>query len=158
MGDKRRIIEALRAALAEELAVVRAAAASAREGATHEDAQPENEYDTRALEQSYLAGAQTARAEVLAGALKQVEGLSAQPWDRPIGPGACVEVEDEDEAVRRYFLCDVAGGTRLDVDAERWWVLTPSSPLGRRLVGRSIGDVVEAVGRDGAELTITHVF
>lgn len=142
--DKAALFEALRAQLAAELDIVKAAADAAREGATHEEAKPENEYDTRALEQSYLAGAQTARADALAAALASLE-LFRPPHltdDDPIRVGAAVVVDDGDKP-KRYLLCDVGGGTKIDVDGDRWWVLTPSAPLGRALVGRRVGDVVE---------------
>jgi len=142
--DKGRIIDALLERLHEELSVLRAAAAAAREGATHEDAKPENEYDTRALEQSYLAGAQAARVEVLQASVDVVERSS----DAPQPPGASISVGvavivDDGEGERRYYLCEVAGGTKLEVDGESWFVLTPSSPLGRKLIGRRVGDVIE---------------
>ena len=137
----------------------RAAAAAAREGATHEEAKPENEYDTRGLEQSYLAGAQTARVEQLAEALRGLDDLEAPALgeDDPIRLGAAVVVDDG-AGERRYLLCPVGGGTKLEVNGELWLVLTPSSPLGRRLVGRRVGDVVEHLARGrGTELEIVAV-
>ncbi len=146
--DKALLFAALRDRLKEELAAVQAAAAAAREGATHEEAKPENEYDTRALEQSYLAGAQTARAEALAGAVQALERFRSPSLNEndPIRVGAAV-VADEDGKTRRYLLCEVGGGTKLDYEGERWWVLTPSSPLGRSLIGRRLGDEVQRIVR-----------
>lgn len=157
--DKARIVEALRTALTAELDVLRAAAAAAREGATHEEAKPENEYDTRALEQSYLAGAQAARVEVLEAALAHVYALNppALGGDDPCQPGACVVVDDG-EAERRYFICEVGGGTKLEVDGETWRVLTPGSPLGAALLHKRTGDVVEhAVRGELVELELTQI-
>lgn len=142
--DKAPLFAALRAELTRELAAVQAAAADAREGATHEEAKPENEYDTRALEQSYLAGAQAARAEQLATAVTTLELFQPPSLgeDDPIRVGAAVIVEEGDQT-RRYLLCDVGGGTKLEIDGARWWVLTPSAPLGRALIGKRAGDVIE---------------
>lgn len=142
--DKASILDALRAKLAEELEIIRAAAFAAIEGATHEEAKAENEYDTRGLEQSYLAGAQTARAEALAAAIASLETFCppALGEDDPIGVGACVTVDDG-EAKKQYLLCEVGGGTKLEVHGSSLWVLTPQSPLGRRLMGRRVGDLVE---------------
>lgn len=146
--NKDRLVAALREKLTEELAILRAAAAAAREGATHEDAKAENEYDTRALEQSYLAGAQTARADALAAALGSLEGFRPLPLEAgaPASLGACVVVDDG-ETERRYFLCEVGGGTRLEVDGVSWVVLTPGSPLGQSLLGRQVGDFAEHITR-----------
>ncbi len=148
MVDKAPLFAALLARLNQELRAVQASAQSALEGATHEEAKPENEYDTRALEQSYLAGAQAARAEALAQAVTTLElfrppRLSA---DDPVRVGAAVVVHDG-EHTKRYLLCDVGGGTRIDVDGYRWWVLTPSSPLGRAVIGHRVGDLIEHRGR-----------
>ena len=149
--DKRKIVAALRAALAAELEVVRAAAAAAREGATHEEAKPENEYDTRALEQSYLAGAQAARAEALEAALAHAAAKNPPSFgeDDRCQLGAGVVVHDG-EAERRYFICEVGGGTKLEVDGASWRVLTPGSPLGAALLQKRVGDVVEQVIRGEA--------
>lgn len=146
--NKRRIVDALRAELASQLEVLQAAADAAREGATHEEAKPEHEYDTRALEQSYLAGAQAARVDVLRAAVDRAARLNPPTFAEgdAVAVGAALVVDDG-EGERRYFLCDVGGGTKLEVDGESWFVLTPSSPLGRRLLGRRVGDVVEHVAR-----------
>lgn len=157
--DKQRVLSGLRAQLAEQLEDLRAAAAAAREGATHEEAKPENEYDTRGLEQSYLAGAQTARVEALASALAWLEDYRPPVLsdDDPVQVGACVIVDDG-EGERAYFICGSGGGTKVDVDGVRWWVLTPQSPLGRLLIKKRVGDVVEHIVRgEGVELEITRV-
>ena len=158
--DKSTLFDALRAQLARELQAVKAAADAAREGATHEEAKPENEYDTRALEQSYLAGAQTARAEALAAALTSLDLFQppALSEDDPVRVGAAVIVDDGEQS-RHYLLCEVGGGTKLDVEGTRWWVLTPSSPLGRALIGRRVGDsVTRQVRGEETHLDLTEVF
>ncbi|MGF1508812.1 MAG: transcription elongation factor GreAB [Myxococcota bacterium] len=158
--DKGLIVERLKDRLREELAVTRAAASAAREGATHEEAKPENEYDTRGLEQSYLAGAQTARAEALAASLSWLESFEVPALldASPIRIGSCVVLSDG-ERERLYFLSEVGGGTRVDVDGSPCWVLTPESPLGTKLVGCRAGDVLEHEMRGAIlELEVTRVF
>ena len=135
---------ALRARLEADLAAMHEAQRATVEGATHEEAKPEDDKDTRALEQSYLARGQAARvAELEAGVLK----LSLLPV-RAFGPddrvalGALVTIE-EDDAVVRYFLAPAGGGTKLDLDGVTVKVVTPESPLGRGLLGKSSGDDLE---------------
>ncbi|MEM6368549.1 MAG: transcription elongation factor GreAB [Myxococcota bacterium] len=142
--DKRALVAALQQKLREEYEVVAAAVAAAREGATHEEAKPENEYDTRGLEQSYLAGAQTARAEAVLAAIAELEHFRPKSFssDGPIGLGACVLVDDGREE-RRYFLCGHGGGSKLELEGHSYVVLAPGSPLSRKLFGKRIGDVVE---------------
>jgi hypothetical protein len=60
--DKTQIVAAIRAELERELAVIAKAAEDAQRAATHEESKPENEYDTRGLERSYLARGQAQRA------------------------------------------------------------------------------------------------
>ncbi len=56
--------------------ILKEAALATYEAATHEESKPENEYDTRGLEASYLAGAQakrTAEIEELLIILKHLD-------------------------------------------------------------------------------------
>lgn len=59
---KKKLIELICAQLEKDLQTAIAAAVATYEAATHEESKPENEYDTRGLEASYLAGAQSKRA------------------------------------------------------------------------------------------------
>lgn len=158
--DKRPILAALREKLLAELEVIRASVASAVEGATHEEVKAENEYDTRGLEASYLAGAQAARGETLLATIEALKAFAPPSFgeDAQIALGACVVVVDEDDNERRYFISEIGGGTKVDVGSERWWVLSPSSPLAKLLIGKREGDVFEHVVRgEGTELEITKV-
>jgi transcription elongation GreA/GreB family factor len=143
---KARLVEVLRKTLEDELSVLRASAAAARDGATHEDAKAEHQYDTRALELSYLAGAQIARVERSSAALTALDELDFRPVspDGPISVGSAVRVEDVDGKgeARNYLLSAVGGGNRLRVDGNTWQVLSPSSPLGKALLGKRLNDVV----------------
>lgn len=158
--NKEAIHAALHAELHVQLEQLRASALAAREGATHEEAKPENEYDTRALEQSYLAGAQTARVEHLAMAIASLEGMilpQLSENDR-VAVGACVIVDDG-EMERCYYIASVGGGSKLVVDGCCWTVLTPNSPLGKKLVGCMIGDSFEHVVRGkSAEFEVSKVY
>lgn len=129
----------LLAAAEAALATARAAHAAAVEGATHSEAKAENDKDTRGLEQSYLARGHAARVEELEAALLTVAGLSvAQPGPR-VALGAVVTVDD-DGATARYYLAPWGGGVTL---AGGIAVVTPTSPIGRALVGKAVGDVAE---------------
>ena len=59
--NKHKIVEALQQKLEADLVLLREAARATYEAATHEESKPENKYDTRGLEASYLAGAQAKR-------------------------------------------------------------------------------------------------
>jgi len=160
---KRALVEALLAKLDDELSTMRRAAKDAREAATHEEAKPENDKDTRALEASYLAGAQAARVRDLEGAIKTIGAMPLLDLagGRPIQASAVVTLEDEDEARTTFFVAPVGGGIALTAGEISVQVITPQSPRGQQLLGRTQGDVIEVRGaRPGParELTIVEVW
>ncbi len=144
MPDKRKVRDALVAALSEVVTQAAAQARKTREGATHEEAKPENDKDTRALEQSYLARGQAMRVEALADQAQRLRfmALSAFDDDAPISAGALVLLEN-DEGTRLLFLAPHGGGIELDVDGQAVLVVTGASPMGRAVLGRAVGDEVQ---------------
>lgn len=142
--DKKAVLEKIRDALKREMATLEQSARSAREGATHEEAKPEDDKDTRALEASYLAGAQAGRLRALETMVRSLEFFELRefrPQD-PIAPSALVEVEDEDGKKATYFVATVAGGTKVNAGVDIQ-VITPESPLAQLLLGRKQGDSFE---------------
>jgi transcription elongation GreA/GreB family factor len=130
--------------LSHDLASAAETAEATRKDATHAEAKPENDKDTRALEQSYLARGQAMRAEQL---LQEREVLRFMPLptlasDAAVQSGAVIELEDEDGGTRFLFMAPHAGGSELSVAGMSVLVVTPSSPLGAAILGRSVGDDV----------------
>jgi hypothetical protein len=152
-------------ALKEELVQIVATDLDARErahratleGATHEEAKPENDKDTRALEQSYLARGEALRIEELRQGLHAVRAMTTRAFGagEPAAVGALV-VTEQDGASSTLLLAPFGGGTRLAAGAVQ--VLTPQSPLGRALLGKRAGDECEIVlaGRT-REVSVTVV-
>jgi transcription elongation GreA/GreB family factor len=139
--DKAALRAELLQTLNDALETARAAHAAAVAGATDEEARPENDKDTRGLEQSYLARGQAQRVAELEAAVGEVGALVLRTFgerDR-VALGALVTVE-EDGREHRFFLAPHGGGTVLADGAQ---VVTPLSPLGRALLGRRIDDEVE---------------
>jgi transcription elongation GreA/GreB family factor len=116
---------------------------AALEGATHEEARPENDKDTRALEQSYLARGEALRVEELRQGLAAVQAMATRRFDdgERISVGALVVTEQQGSSV--LLLAPFGGGTRLAGGAVQ--VVTPQSPLGRALLGKRAGDDCEVV-------------
>ncbi len=163
MEPKRALVAALLSKLESELFNMRRAAKDAREAATHEEAKPENDKDTRALEASYLAGAQAARVRELEVAIKAVAAMPLLDFGEGavIQASAVVTLEDEDGKATVFFVAPFGGGTSVSAEGVEAHVLSPQSPRGRALLGRSVGDVIEAQGtRPSAsrELTIVDVW
>jgi len=141
---------AARAAVAEE----------ARDGATPD----EKREDARAAHQLQSLG--RAQEERARKALAAADALAAFkpsrfPPTSKIGVGAIVEIEDADSGEgRTFFLAPVGAGITLTGPGGDGvlTVVTPASPLGRAVLGRTTGDVVDvAVDGDLREWQITYV-
>jgi transcription elongation GreA/GreB family factor len=133
-----------------------------REGATHEEAKPENDKDTRALEQSYLARGQAVRIEELRAGVEAISTLTTRAFDAddPVALGALVTVRDADaEASSDPFVVLVSphgGGHQLAEGRVR--VVTPVSPLGHLLLGKRAGEALElSMGGRQRQLEIVMV-
>ena len=141
-----RIIDALE----RELTGLAAAARAAHDAATNEESKPENQYDTRALEASYLAGAQARRAGELHNMLTRYHNLAVRAFtdDDTIDMTALVELE-RDGQTRWYFIGPCGGGIKIDHDGQSVVVITPAAPLGRQLLGKEVGEEVAVRGPAG---------
>ena len=128
----------LEAALAAALETAKRAHAAAIEGATHSEARAENDKDTRGLEQSYLARGQAMRVAELEAAVARVAAWVLPAVADRVGLGALVTVDGDDQ---QLFIAPEGGGTLLAGGAVR--VVTPQSPLGRAVLGRSVDDEIE---------------
>ena len=141
------VVLALRRAILAERDALRSMTEAARSEATHEQSRPENQYDTRALEASYLAAGQGERLGALTrlAAWFDVTDLG-RPRDR-VEPGALVQLE-EDTGTRWVFVAP-EGGARVRVDGIEIQAISPASPLGKALVGLEEHDSVEVDGPNG---------
>jgi len=157
--DKHGLIRALIASLEEEIARAIESAERTRAGAVHDEARPENDKDTRALETSYLARGQAQRVVDLQVALKQVSFMEVRSFgpNDAIALSALVLVESAEES-RWYLFASAGGGRRVEHAGHGADVITPEAPLGRALVGRREGDDLELrLGGRVRELSIVQV-
>lgn len=157
MLDKQALRDELARIIAADLDTRERAHRAAREGATHEEARPENDKDTRALEQSYLARGEAARVDQLRVALADVQAMPLRAFreDERAALGALVTMEEDGEELL-IWLAASGGGSRLA--GGRVQVVTPASPLGRAILGKVTGDDLSvAVGGRTRELSILRV-
>ncbi|NNC89363.1 MAG: hypothetical protein HKN82_12965 [Akkermansiaceae bacterium] len=141
---KPQLLTRIRAALAEQHAVMTAAADDARQNATGDETKSDGKYDTRAVEAAYLAGAQAEQAAKLAESMQHFESFDPPTYDEDgeIGPGALVETEHNGEIVF-YLLAPAAGGLTVEHDGFEATVLTPESRLYQALLGQSAGKLLD---------------
>jgi transcription elongation GreA/GreB family factor len=157
--DKHQLFEELATLLKAELEVAGRLARETADAANHPEARPDSDKDTRKIELSYLAAGQAARAKELETAIALVSTLPRRHFEpaESVQAGALVELDVAGEP-KRILLCPVGGGAKLrDADGEIS-VVTPQSPLGRGVLGRSAGDSFElAVAGQSREVAIVAV-
>src|SRR5882724_7833860 len=139
--DKSEILRLLRECVAADLATMSAAQRAVVGGATHEGNRPENDKDTRALEQSYLARGQAQRVVELQDALNKLKALELREFSAgtAIALGALVTVDDGRELVH-FFIAPAGGGLRVQPDGVEVRVVTPQAPIAQALLGKHEGD------------------
>ncbi len=108
-----------------------------------------------------LAKATTNRSAAAIEATFAIESWRAKPFKRtdPISLGAVVEIEDGD-AGKTLFLAPAGAGEELTgPDGDGFFqVVTPQAPLGRALMGKRVGDVIETMIKgELTEWTITFI-
>jgi transcription elongation GreA/GreB family factor len=152
----RQLAASARAALASR----DAAAAEARDGATPD----EKREDARAAHQlASLGRAQQRRAQQALADIDSLVQFRPGPVaaTASIGIGTIVEVEDADSGEgRTFFLAPVGAGITLTGPGGdgHLSVVTPASPIGRAVLGKRSGDVIDiAVDGDVREWSITFV-
>ncbi|MFO0658425.1 MAG: GreA/GreB family elongation factor [Polyangiaceae bacterium] len=144
--DKQALIEKVRDTLKLELVEAERLARETAAAANHPEAKPENDKDTRKIELSYLAAGQAARARELETGLALLIAMKVRAFDdeQPIQAGALVELDVAGET-QRVLLIPAGGGLKLKTEVGEVSIVTPQSPLGRELLGKTVGDSFELV-------------
>ncbi|MGD0816407.1 MAG: GreA/GreB family elongation factor [Verrucomicrobiota bacterium] len=116
------------------------AARASHAEATHESSKAESKYDTRGLEAAYLAGGQARQAKEILDSIKLYEAMTAKDFteDEPIDVTALVELE-AGGARSLYFIGPKNGGLEIEHQRKEITVITPQSPLGQNLMGKTAG-------------------
>ena len=156
MIEKSEIVASILQQLREEIRVLEDARSMANEEAMPSDDIAESQRENRALENQYLVDGQGKVAQEHRDAILAYEALVPRAFaeHEAAALGALVEVEMGGERTW-YFLGPRAGGLDVHVNGATVCVLTPQSPLGRRLIGRNIGDSI--VVEEGAGSRIARI-
>lgn len=146
MIDKSELRAAILRQLHDDLELQTRAAQLARDEATSEESKAENKYDTRAQEAAYLAEGQARQAAELAEAIQLYQSLVLPTAPSPAQVGSCLRLRgDQREFV--YFLGPRAGGLEISVGEQQVLVITPASPVGKQLLGATVGTTILLPGR-----------
>lgn len=142
---KSELLELIRAELRARLERLAKAAMDAHAAATDPGSKAESKYDTRSLEESYLATGQARQVRELGETLRIFENLRPVDFSGgdEIGSGALVEVARGAEKLR-FLLVPAAGGMEIFSDGKEITLLSPESPLYLALHGKRAGDALDA--------------
>ena len=125
----------------EELASLEHMTQLARDEATSPESRPENKYDTRATEASYLAAGQGQRLV----ALRRLVAFLETP-----APGLRLYALEGERGPAWFLLAPDGGGRRVHVGGHEIVVVTAESPVGASLAGSHEGASVK-IGLPGAQ-------
>lgn len=158
--NKHKVVEAFVAQLESELKSMKQAALATLEAATHEETKPENQYDTFALEASYLAGAQAKRAGEIDEILSMFSYSQLKEFSQntPVSATALIELL-WDGKKRWIFLMPKGGGFSLSFEGKAIQVVTPSSNLGEALLDKKWGEEFEVeMGEHSKECQVLAIY
>jgi transcription elongation GreA/GreB family factor len=141
--DKCALTRSIISQLEAELALQTEAALGSRDEATNEESRAEDKYDMRSQSAAYLAAGQARLASEIAGAIAAWKTLSPRVFGpgEGIAAGALVTLEANGR-LAAYLMGPQSGGLEARDGESAATVVTGASPLGRQLLGRSVGDMV----------------
>lgn len=131
--------------LKEELNQAIGAAKQAHHAAIDDQSVAETQYDTLAIEASYLAEGQSRRVQELKSAISRYQALTLVDFDenKPISLTALIQLTKDSSSNHWFFIGCAAGGFRCKIKEQYITVITPQSPMGLALMGKYQEDEIE---------------
>ncbi|GAB3475118.1 hypothetical protein [Marinomonas epiphytica] len=152
---KSNLLNKIQSCLDDQVLTARKAALQAHAAATNTESIAENKYDTFGLEASYLAHGQSARVQQAELDSQEFRGwqVGDLSQNQHITSGALVAIEPNQlpEQSRYLFICPWAGGLRIELDQITVLLISPESPVAKKLIGRERGDecAMTFAGKEG---------
>ena len=144
MSNKEPLRQAILDALNLDLTTAMKAADTAKDTATSKESVAENKYDTFGLEASYLAHGQSQRALELQQSIHRFQHLAFKDFtDDNVIDLTCLVTLLDDDTEKLFFMGPVGGGLKVEWMGREVTVITPETPLGHQLMGKTIDDTVE---------------
>jgi transcription elongation GreA/GreB family factor len=142
MINKKQLVETIVAALHQKLQQAINAANEAHAAAVDDQSVAETQYDTLAIEASYLAEGQSKRVQEFQYAIDAYKALSITELsdESCVALGALVQLSADNKAHHWFFIGPAAGGFRCQQDKKFITIITPKSPMGMALVGKQLHD------------------
>jgi len=147
MINKQALISLIISELKKELNQAISAANEAHAAAVDDQSVAETQYDTLAIEASYLAEGQSRRVQELQAAINAYRSLNLLSFDesKPINLSALVQLNSDIKAQHWFFIGPAAGGFRCHLDQQNITVITPQSPMGLAMMERYQEDDLEVM-------------
>lgn len=145
--NKAAIVETIRNILREEFESFQASSRETRAAGNDAESKSEGKYDTRSIEENYLADGLARQAMIVAEAALAYDKLELRPFDKstPLDLGALLLLQYPDEKVW-FFLGPSGGGIEVPCEGNTVTVVTPESPLGSQLMGLQCGAKLPTMG------------
>lgn len=149
--DKKVLIALIIKSLKKELSQAINAANEAHAAAVDDQSVAETQYDTLAIEASYLAEGQSRRVQELQEALHNYQALTLIEFDenKPIALSALVQLYTDSKKQHWFFIGPAAGGFRCELNEQHITVITPKSPIGIVLMREFEGDNIDVMLGNG---------
>jgi hypothetical protein len=144
---KSELVELICSELRTRLERLAKAALAAHQAATDPGSKAESKYDTRSLEESYLATGQARQVKELGETLRTFENLRLRGFSKeePIDAGALVALCKPGSSHKIYFLlAPASGGLEITYKKKEVTLLSPESPLYAKLISKTIGEHIES--------------
>jgi transcription elongation GreA/GreB family factor len=141
--NKNEFVEQVIKALQADYEVSLSAVNEAAETATHEENVARSKYETKAVEAAYLVEGQLRRNAELEQEIAAFRNMRVREFNNKsrVLLSALVELESSDGSVQDVFMGPQGGGRQiLGVT-----IVTPLSPLGKAILGKSVGDDISVL-------------
>lgn len=149
--NKKSLVSLIVNELEKELNQAISAANEAHAAAVDDQSVAETQYDTLAIEASYLAEGQSRRVQELQTAITDYQTLKLFDFDdnKVICQSALVQLFADSQKQHWFFIGPAAGGFRCQLNGNDITVITPKSPIGSALMGKLPDDDVEVILGNG---------
>jgi transcription elongation GreA/GreB family factor len=149
--DKKALVTLIINNLEQELLQAISAANEAHAAAVDDQSVAETQYDTLAIEASYLAEGQSRRVQELQEALLSYQELILVEFNEnmPIALSALVQLHGDSKKQHWFFIGPVAGGFRCKLNEQYITVITPKSPIGKVLMREFEGEDINVMLGNG---------
>lgn len=143
MLSKSTLLQEVIDALEKDFDSLSRSAVDTHSASTGDEAKQEGKYDTRSLENSYLAEAQAAKLDTLRHQIGLLGSLTLPDEDETAVLGSLITLTPEDDEDLLFFLLPAGGGCQLTQEGTNITVISPSSAIGAQVINRPIGTFLE---------------